>query len=60
MAENLDLFARMKAGEFADGSHVLRARVDMASPNLNMRDPAIYRIRHAHHHRTGDAWCNTR
>ena len=57
VAENLDLFARMKAGEFADGSHVLRARVDMASPNLNMRDPAIYRIRHAHHHRTGDAWC---
>ncbi len=55
--ENLDLFARMKAGEFADGTHVLRARVDMASPNLNMRDPAIYRIRNARHHRTGDTWC---
>ena len=55
--ENLDLFARMKAGEFADGTHVLRAKVDMASPNLNMRDPAIYRIRNARHHRTGDTWC---
>ena len=55
--ENLALFARMKAGEFADGSHVLRAKVDMASPNLNMRDPAIYRIRNARHHRTGDTWC---
>ncbi len=55
--ENLDLFARMKAGEFPEGTHVLRAKVDMASPNLNMRDPAIYRIRHAHHHRTGDTWC---
>ena len=55
--ENLDLFRRMRAGEFADGSHVLRARIDMASPNINLRDPAIYRIRHAHHHRTGDDWC---
>src|SRR6266550_4708493 len=55
--ENLDLFARMKAGEFADGQHVLRAKIDMASPNLNMRDPTLYRIRHATHHRTGDAWC---
>jgi glutaminyl-tRNA synthetase len=56
-AENLDLFRRMKAGEFADGSHVLRARIDMASGNINLRDPAIYRIRHATHHNTGDAWC---
>ena len=55
--ENLDLFARMRAGEFPDGAHVLRAKIDMASPNLNMRDPALYRIRHAAHHRTGDAWC---
>jgi glutaminyl-tRNA synthetase len=55
--ENLDLFARMRAGEFPDGTHVLRAKIDMASPNLNMRDPALYRIRHAAHHRTGDAWC---
>ncbi|MBW8866451.1 MAG: glutamine--tRNA ligase/YqeY domain fusion protein [Acidobacteria bacterium] len=55
--ENRDLFARMRAGEFPDGAHVLRARIDMASPNLNMRDPALYRIRHASHHRTGDAWC---
>ncbi|WP_323002572.1 glutamine--tRNA ligase/YqeY domain fusion protein [Denitromonas sp.] len=55
--ENLDLFARMKAGEFPDGTHILRARIDMASPNINLRDPAIYRIRHAHHHRTGDRWC---
>jgi len=55
--ENLDLFARMRAGEFADGSRVLRARVDMASPNLNLRDPVMYRILHASHHRTGDAWC---
>jgi glutaminyl-tRNA synthetase len=54
--ENLDLFARMKAGEFADGQHVLRAKIDMASPNLNMRDPTLYRIRHATHHRTGDVW----
>lgn len=55
--ENLDLFRRMRAGAFADGEHVLRARIDMASPNLVMRDPTLYRIRHAHHHRTGDAWC---
>ena len=54
--ENLDLFARMKAGEFADGAHVLRARIDMASPNLNMRDPVLYRIRHALHHNVGDTW----
>jgi len=54
--ENLDLFARMRAGEFPDGAHVLRAKIDMESPNLNMRDPALYRIRHASHHRTGDAW----
>src|SRR3954465_2096826 len=57
VAENLDLFARMRAGEFPDGAHVLRARIDMASPNFNMRDPTLYRIRHASHHRTGDAWC---
>jgi glutaminyl-tRNA synthetase len=56
-AENLDLFRRMRAGEFPDGAHVLRLKIDMASPNINMRDPVIYRIRHAHHHRTGDAWC---
>lgn len=55
--ENLDLFQRMRAGEFADGSHVARLKIDMASPNLNMRDPVIYRIRHATHQRTGDAWC---
>ncbi|RMG43312.1 MAG: glutamine--tRNA ligase/YqeY domain fusion protein [Candidatus Dadabacteria bacterium] len=55
--ENLDLFERMRAGEFKDGEHVLRAKIDMASPNLNMRDPVIYRIRHASHHRTGDKWC---
>lgn len=55
--ENLDLFERMKAGEFPDGSRVLRAKVDMASPNMHMRDPLLYRIRHAHHHRTGDDWC---
>jgi glutaminyl-tRNA synthetase len=55
--ENLDLFARMRAGEFREGERVLRAKIDMASPNMNMRDPAIYRILHAHHHRTGDAWC---
>ncbi len=55
--ENLDLFARMRAGEFEDGAHVLRARIDMASPNINMRDPVLYRIRRAHHYRTGDAWC---
>jgi glutaminyl-tRNA synthetase len=56
-AENLDLFRRMRAGEFPDGAHVLRLRIDMTSPNLNLRDPAIYRIRHASHHRTGDKWC---
>ena len=55
-SESLDLFRRMKAGEFPDGAHVLRAKIDMASPNMNMRDPVIYRIRHAHHHRTGDKW----
>jgi glutaminyl-tRNA synthetase len=55
--ENLDLFRRMREGEFADGQYVLRAKIDMASPNINMRDPAIYRIRRVHHHRTGDAWC---
>ena len=55
--ENLDLFRRMRAGEFPDGAHVLRARIDMASPNINMRDPTLYRIRHASHHRTGDVWC---
>ena len=55
--ENLDLFQRMKAGEFPDGSRVLRAKIDMASPNLNLRDPVMYRILHASHHRTGDAWC---
>src|ERR671919_994454 len=57
VAENLDLFARMRAGEFPDGAHVLRAKIDMASPNVNMRDPILYRVRRAHHHRTGDAWC---
>ena len=57
MDENLELFGRMRAGEFADGEHVLRLKIDMASPNINMRDPVIYRIRHARHHRTGDAWC---
>ncbi|MBC7185946.1 MAG: glutamine--tRNA ligase/YqeY domain fusion protein [Calditrichaeota bacterium] len=55
--ENLDLFRRMRAGEFPDGSRVLRAKIDMASPNLNMRDPVMYRILHARHHRTGDKWC---
>jgi glutaminyl-tRNA synthetase len=54
--ENLDLFRRMRAGEFPDGAHVLRAKIDMASGNINMRDPTLYRIRHATHHRTGDAW----
>jgi glutaminyl-tRNA synthetase len=57
LEENLDLFERMRAGEFEDGSHILRAKIDMASPNLNMRDPAIYRIRRMPHHRTGDNWC---
>ena len=55
--DNLDLFSRMRAGEFKDGACVLRAKIDMASPNLNMRDPIIYRILHASHHRTGDKWC---
>jgi glutaminyl-tRNA synthetase len=57
VAENLDLFRRMRNGEFADGEHVLRLKIDMASPNINMRDPAIYRIRHVKHHQTGDKWC---
>lgn len=57
VAENLDLFARMRAKEFPNGAHVLRARIDMASPNMKMRDPLLYRIRHAHHYRTKDAWC---
>lgn len=55
--ENLDLFERMKKGEFPDGARTLRAKIDMASPNLNLRDPFMYRIRHAHHHRQGDKWC---
>jgi len=55
--ENLDLLQSMRAGEFADGSRVLRAKIDMAAPNLNLRDPVLYRILHAHHHRTGDRWC---
>ncbi len=55
--ENLDLFHRMRAGEFPNGAYVLRARIDMASPNMKMRDPLLYRIRHAHHYRTGDKWC---
>jgi glutaminyl-tRNA synthetase len=55
--KNLDLFERMRSGEFEDGTHVLRAKIDMASPNLNMRDPTLYRIRRASHHRTGDMWC---
>ena len=57
VAENLDLFRRMRSGEFPEGSRVLRAKIDMASPNMNLRDPAMYRIIHASHHRTGDAWC---
>ena len=57
VAENLDLFDRMRKGEFPNGSRVLRAKIDMSSGNLNMRDPVIYRILHAHHHRTGDQWC---
>jgi glutaminyl-tRNA synthetase len=56
-AESLRLFGEMKAGKHADGTHVLRARIDMASPNINLRDPVMYRIRHAHHHRTGNDWC---
>jgi glutaminyl-tRNA synthetase len=55
--DNLDLFQRMRAGEFADGEHIVRLKIDMASPNINLRDPAIYRIRHIAHQRTGDAWC---
>ncbi len=55
--ENLDLFTRMKNGEYKDGEKVLRAKIDMSSPNMHMRDPIIYRIKHAHHHRTGDKWC---
>ncbi|HMO13649.1 MAG TPA: glutamine--tRNA ligase/YqeY domain fusion protein [Pirellulaceae bacterium] len=57
IAENLELFQRMKAGEFPDGTYTLRAKIDMNSSNMNLRDPAMYRIRHAHHHRTGDQWC---
>ena len=57
IAENLDLFRRMRAGEFEDGAYTLRAKIDMASPNINLRDPALYRIRRVPHHRTGDAWC---
>jgi glutaminyl-tRNA synthetase len=57
VAENLDLFERMKRGEFPDGTRTLRAKIDMASPNLNLRDPVMYRILHSHHHRTGDKWC---
>ena len=55
--DSLDLFRRMRAREFPDGAHVLRAKIDMASPNINMRDPVLYRIRHAEHHRTGNEWC---
>jgi glutaminyl-tRNA synthetase len=55
--ESLDLFRRMKNGEFADGTRVLRAKIDMSSPNMHMRDPVLYRIKHSHHHRTGDKWC---
>jgi glutaminyl-tRNA synthetase len=57
VTENLELFEKMKAGDFPDGTHVLRAKIDMSSPNMNLRDPAMYRILHAHHHRTGDKWC---
>jgi glutaminyl-tRNA synthetase len=57
VAENLDLLARMRVGEFKDGEHVLRAKIDMASADVNLRDPLLYRIKHAHHHRTGNAWC---
>src|SRR5215813_12932373 len=55
--ENLDLFRRMRGGEFPDGAHVVRAKIDMASPNINLRDPVMYRILHAEHHRTGNKWC---
>ena len=57
VSENLDLLSRMRAGEFPDGARALRAKIDMASPNMNLRDPILYRIRHAHHHQTGDKWC---
>jgi len=57
VSESLELIRRMRAGEFADGAHVLRAKIDMASPNMNLRDPILYRIKRADHHRTGDAWC---
>src|SRR6476619_7861162 len=57
VAENLDLFERMEKGEFPDGARTLRAKIDMASPNINLRDPVMYRIKHAEHHRTGDKWC---
>src|SRR5690606_17362349 len=57
IAENRDLFERMRKGEFPEGAHVLRAKIDMASPNMIMRDPLLYRIVHASHHRSGDAWC---
>ena len=57
VSENLDLLTRMRAGEFPDGARALRAKIDMASPNMNLRDPILYRIRHAHHHQTGDTWC---
>ena len=57
ISENLDLFRRMRAGEFPDGAMVLRAKIDLASSNMNLRDPVLYRIMHAHHHNTGDAWC---
>ena len=57
IAENLDLFTRMKQGEFSDGAHVLRAKIDMQAGNLNLRDPVLYRIRHATHQRTQDKWC---
>ena len=57
VAENLDLFARMRQGEFPDGTRTLRAKIDMAASNINLRDPVMYRIKHAHHHRTGDTWC---
>ena len=57
LEESLELFEQMQKGQFEDGSYVLRARIDMTSPNLNMRDPVLYRIRHESHHRTGDKWC---
>ena len=57
LEENLDLFTKMRSGKFEEGAYVLRAKIDMASPNINLRDPALYRIRKATHFRTGDAWC---